>query len=207
MRTRIHIDDLRVSCLIGCYPSERERTQEINVLIELDVDAREAAYEDSLAHTIDYMAIERSVRFVLQAGAFRLLETAGHSLVRTLLAPALDGPIPIAATVGDHWCDVRSGLSSGSNVEHGAFRVVPNGAAKLGSIHVLFENRQVGLYRLNVSPGQDPTHSVESPAWAVVGRGGWPGRLGPRGAHRCHGTRCHSILGPRNTCLLAQCGR
>ena len=78
MRTRIHIDDLRVSCLIGCYPSERERTQEINVLIELDVDAREAAYEDSLAHPIDYMAIERSVRFVLQAGAFRLLETAGH---------------------------------------------------------------------------------------------------------------------------------
>ena len=114
------------------------------MLIELDVDAREAAYEDSLAHTIDYMAIERSVRFVLQAGAFRLLETAGHSLVRTLLAPALDGPIPIAATVSmTGWCDVRSGLSSGSNVEHGAFRVVPNGAAKLGSIHVLFENRQM----------------------------------------------------------------
>ena len=63
------------------------------------MDAREAAYEDNLAHTIDYMAMERAVRFILEAGRFRLLETAGHCLVRTLLAPSVDGPVPISASV------------------------------------------------------------------------------------------------------------
>ena len=156
MRTRIHIDDLRVSCVIGCYPKERERTQEISVSIELDVDAREAAYEDSLSHTIDYMAIERVVRFILQAGRFRLLETAGHSLVRTLLGPSVEGPVPISANVSMTKFGVLSGQACPRVQMSGVARSESYQGQRRnwGSVDVLMENRRLGLYRLNVAPGQ-----------------------------------------------------
>ena len=84
MRARVQIEDLRIPCVIGCLEEERDRNQEIVVSLELEIDSRQAAYEDRLEHTVDYVALERAVRFILAAGQFRLLETAGHVLVRAV---------------------------------------------------------------------------------------------------------------------------
>lgn len=156
MRTRIQIDDLRVDCVVGCHAAERERVQELAVSLDLELDGREAAYEDRLDYTVDYQSIERGTRFILQAGRFRLLETAGHLLVRYVLAPPpAGGPAPLSANVSLSKFGVLSGdararvqMSSQAHAESYTREV-----REWGSIEVLMENRWLGLYRFNVAPG------------------------------------------------------
>jgi len=170
LRTTIEVVDLRVTCLIGCLDPERKGAQTIRVDLAVEVDAGPAADGDDLRRTWDYAAISREVGFILRAGRFHLLETAARFLLRWLLLPPQPGegrPQASRASVTLTKFNVLPGealarvsLASGS----------PDGGADSatgytvetnpwGTVDVVDECRRIGLYRLNVAPGQSiPNH-------------------------------------------------
>ena len=164
MRTTITIEELAVDCLIGCLDEERQKTQTIRVDLELEVDAREAARQDSLRRTWNYAELCDQVQFVLRAGRFYLLETAAHVLVRTLLvppAPAELRPRVIGARVSLTKFGVLPGVAR-PRVDVWARAEELQFGEELkewGTVDVIDETRLFGLYRLNVAPGREiPNH-------------------------------------------------
>lgn len=126
--------------------------------LTLGLDTRAAAERESLAHTVDYAAVAREVAFLLENGRFRMLETAAHALARYLLAP------PPRDARRARLSTVRIELVKPEALHHRASpRLIIERAASevhyvveekpFGTVDVVLETRDVGIYRLNVAPG------------------------------------------------------
>lgn len=76
----IHIDGLRVECIVGVRPHEREHEQPLVLDIAFPADFGPAAESGDLAQTVDYSALARDVRAYLREGRFELLETLARYL-------------------------------------------------------------------------------------------------------------------------------
>jgi 7,8-dihydroneopterin aldolase/epimerase/oxygenase len=87
----VSIRDLAVPAVIGVHEWEREITQNLLVSVDLAADVRQAAATDDLADALDYSAVAQTIASVLQAGRFRLIETAAERVAERLLA---DHPVP-----------------------------------------------------------------------------------------------------------------
>lgn len=77
---------LRVDCIIGIHPHEREETQSVFLDIELDNDFSQAAISDTIHDAIDYTAVATMVTSLLQDRKFRLLESMVEEVAAMLLA-------------------------------------------------------------------------------------------------------------------------
>jgi dihydroneopterin aldolase len=88
----LRVDDVEVHCVIGVYAEERTTPQALRVSLALALDAGRAARSGELADTVDYARLFGQLRFVLQRGAFRLIETAALALCAVVgrAAPAVD---------------------------------------------------------------------------------------------------------------------
>ena len=82
----LRIDGHQVDCVIGVYAEERPVPQPLVVSLGLTLDTRRAARDEDLAATVDYARLLGAVRFVLQQGAFLLIETAAEVVANTVLA-------------------------------------------------------------------------------------------------------------------------
>ncbi len=75
---KIRIDGLEVPAIIGVREREREIPQTLLVDVEFEVPPPE---QDGLDVTVDYSAVGELVREHIQAGRFRLIETAAATTV------------------------------------------------------------------------------------------------------------------------------
>lgn len=158
VRDTIHISDLTVDCVVGVYPHERDTPQPLTVDVAMRLDTEPAAAEERLVLSVDYALVAAQVAFLLRTCKFRLLETAAHALAKYLLAPppaaekrgraesvtlrltkhgALDGhAVPALEIERDRrWAELGR--------EHKGF----------GTVDVVHETRDAGIYRLNLDPG------------------------------------------------------
>ncbi len=78
----IHIANLRVECIVGVRPRERERPQPLVISASFPADFAAAAEDEALEATVDYSAVAREIAAFVQEGRFMLLET----LIRRLAA-------------------------------------------------------------------------------------------------------------------------
>ncbi|MBI4081695.1 MAG: dihydroneopterin aldolase [Candidatus Lambdaproteobacteria bacterium] len=76
----IHLHDLRVECIIGVNPAERETPQPLLISLSFPRDFAQAARRDALEHTIDYAEVARAAREFAGAGRYLLLETLARRL-------------------------------------------------------------------------------------------------------------------------------
>lgn len=83
---RLDLVDVSISCIIGIYAEERTTPQPLVVSLGFDLDVRRAAHDASLANTVDYARVIGEVAFVLQQGAFLLIETAAEVVAASVLA-------------------------------------------------------------------------------------------------------------------------
>jgi FolB domain-containing protein len=78
MRTQpnavIHIKDLKIRCVIGTQPREREMPQDLLLNISFEYDAALAAQSDALGHAVDYAAIHARIVERVPTTKFFLLE-------------------------------------------------------------------------------------------------------------------------------------
>ncbi len=82
----VSIRDLTVPAVIGVHDWEREISQTLVVSVDLAAGVRQAAATDDLADALDYSAVAQTIASVLQAGRFRLIETAAERVAERLLA-------------------------------------------------------------------------------------------------------------------------
>ncbi len=76
----IHIRRLRVECIIGVRPEEREHEQPLEITLSIAADFGPGAERDALAQTVDYSAVAAETRRFVRAGRFGLLETLARRL-------------------------------------------------------------------------------------------------------------------------------
>jgi len=162
-QTRIRVEDLRIPCLIGAWAHERDQVQEVRVDLEIITDARRAAGTDELVDAVDYSVLTETVRFVLQEGHFKLLETAVDMVQRVLLMPST---VPGRPRIEEALVRItKFGALSG-----GARAVVENRVSadefdyaeetkSWGTVDIVGETGNAGIYRLNIHSGQRlPSH-------------------------------------------------
>jgi len=177
--TRIRIENLELDCLIGVWPHEREQAQRVRVDLTIDVDTQRAILSDDLADTVNYDWLADSVRFILQSGRFRLLESAVACVQRWVLMPPLThGARPavqnstIRITKYDAFPDQTLAIVESTN-QAGDF-TYEHEQKTWGSVDVIAETAHVGFYRLNIRPGQElPLHYhtyMREQEWVVEGR-------------------------------------
>ena len=66
---------LRVDCVVGIYPHERDLAQTVFLDIELDYDFGAAAASDAIGDALDYDGVARLATDLLQQRRFQLIET------------------------------------------------------------------------------------------------------------------------------------
>lgn len=163
-RDVIAIEGLRVDCVVGVYPHERNRVQPLEVSVRMAVDTRRAGASERLSHTIDYAATANQIAFLLRSCRFHILETAARALARLLLAP----PAPGEQRARVHEVTLRltkpyalagHGVPSLEIRRRAADVSLQHETKPFGTVDVLDETRDVGIYRLNIAPGRSiPLH-------------------------------------------------
>ncbi len=164
MRDVIRIRGLRVDCVVGVYPFERDSLQPLIVDVDLHFDTERAARSERLRETLNYHAIASQIVFVLQSCRFRLLETAAHVVATMLLAPPalgdLRGPIEALGLTLAKPGALRGAATPSLTIERPREWVTLRHETKpFGTVDILHETREAGLYRLNIAPGRGiPLH-------------------------------------------------
>ncbi len=163
-RDLIRIEGLRVDCVVGLYPQERNVSQPLHVDVEVVLDIESAADNERLGETADYAAMASQVAFLLRSCRFRMLETAAHSIARLLLAPPAQGERRaqvVETMVRLTKPGALRGLATPSlEIRRAAEWVTLSHEDKpWGTVDVISETNDAGIYRLNVAPGKGiPLH-------------------------------------------------
>ena len=83
---RIHIRQLRLRCIIGINPEEREKKQDIEVDVTLYADLSQAAATDAIEDTVDYKGIKLKVVELVENSSFFLIERLAERVAEICLA-------------------------------------------------------------------------------------------------------------------------
>ncbi len=153
----VRIEKLELDCVVGVYPHERNASQPLRVDIAMTLDTQGAAEQERVRLTVDYGAIAAQVVFLLRSARFRLLETAAHAIAKLILAP------PSRADVRAQVADVVVRLSKPGALRgfavpsleirrDAAWCVLRHEDKPWGSVDVIHETRDAGVYRLHIAP-------------------------------------------------------
>jgi len=80
------LHNLRVDCIIGVHPHERETPQSIFVDLELDYDFAPAVLSDAIGDAVDYTALATLITTLCQTRRFQLLEALVEAAADAVLA-------------------------------------------------------------------------------------------------------------------------
>ena len=161
MNAVLRVVDVEVECLIGVYPEERRTPQPLKVGLSFELDTRRAAQEESLEHTVDYARVIGEVGFILQEGAFHLLETAAEVVCATVLS-GLEQPSEMELTLQKPRALGGNGVPS-LTVRRGRDAPSALWTFGFGVVDVVWNVRGLGIYRLRLRGGggvQLPKHVV-----------------------------------------------
>ena len=81
----ITIENLRLTCIIGCYPEERVKPQNLSLTLTLHCDTCRAAASDQLADAIDYDALSQKIRALAAQKQRQLLEALAEDIASLCL--------------------------------------------------------------------------------------------------------------------------
>ena len=80
----------------GVLPIETENSQHFSATLELELPLASAGESDRLDRTIDYCAVQRVVRNIIEGSHKKLIETLAESVAREVLK---EFPLLVAVTV------------------------------------------------------------------------------------------------------------
>ena len=175
----IRIAGIEVDCVVGLYPHERDAPQLLRLDAELCLDTEQAARRERLHLSVDYAAVRAQLAFLLQSGRFWMLETAAHALCRYLLAPPAPGERRAQLSRARLRLTKPTALGGRAiaslEIEREASWVQLEQEQKsFGTVDIVHETRDAGIYRLNVEPGKSiplHVHRVMHESEMVLGKG------------------------------------
>ena len=152
----IRLRGLAVQCIIGVYPQERHTPQPLSIDVELRLDTR-THRQNGLRGTVDYAKVSAELRFLLESCHFLLLETAAEALCAYLLAPPTDDAPRAQVDSVRLTLEKPAALSAAKPaliIERRVGDHLYSAEQKtFGTVDVLFESRDCGIYRLRIDPG------------------------------------------------------
>jgi len=83
MNDKIFIEGIRINCLIGINPNEREIKQEIIINISIETDFSKVS--DNINNTINYSSVYKFVKKFVTESKYFLIETLGDELAKQLM--------------------------------------------------------------------------------------------------------------------------
>jgi len=175
----IRIRGLRVDCVVGLYPHERGIAQPLELEVHLCFDAEAAAVREKLSLSIDYAALSDQLAFLLRSCRFWMLETAAHALCAYLLAPP--SPAETRATLARARVILTKPTALGGRAvpsleleREAGFVPIGREIKPFGTVDVIHETRDAGIYRLNIAPGREiplHEHRVMKESELILSRG------------------------------------
>ncbi len=147
----LRVDDVGFSCVIGIYDEERTRPQPLRVTLALPLNAAASAATGDLACSVDYARLLGQVGFVLEHGAFRLLETAGEALCAVVLGSVAGVADSVALTLRKPEALGGNGVPSLSLRRRR--RQPSRHASTAGVLDTLWAGPDVALFRWALAPG------------------------------------------------------
>jgi dihydroneopterin aldolase len=202
----IRIAGIEVDCVVGVYPYERDAPQLLRLEADLCLDTEAAARRERVALSVDYAAVRAQLVFLLTSCRFRMLETAAYALCRFLLAPPAAGERRAQLSRARVKLTKPTALGGRAiaslEIEREASWVELIQEQKpFGTVDIIHETRDAGIYRLNVAPGRSiplHVHRVMHESEMVLGSGllcqGKP--IAPLTAHRWPHGAAHSYHNP-----------
>ena len=82
---RIHIRDLMIRCIVGIYPEERSKKQDVIINMTLYADFRTACASDAIEDTVAYKAIKKKVLASVEESSFYLIERLAEHIAQIVL--------------------------------------------------------------------------------------------------------------------------
>lgn len=82
---RIHIRDLMIRCIVGIYPEERSKKQDVIINMTLYADLRAACASDAIEDTVDYKTIKKKVLVSVEESSFFLVERLAEHIAQMVL--------------------------------------------------------------------------------------------------------------------------
>jgi len=79
------LHNLRVDCIVGVYPHEREQVQTVFLDIELDYDFAPPAASDAIPDAVDYDQVASLVTDLVRTRRFQLIEAMAEAAAALLL--------------------------------------------------------------------------------------------------------------------------
>lgn len=142
-----------MSCVVGVNPDERDREQPLLVSVELGLGLELAGRSADLADSCNYARVADEIAALLQFRRYRLLEGAAEELAAMLLG--VHPRVETARIVLDKPEALRgrarsAGVSIARRQEDFPRRYE---TARFGTVEVLLETAEAGLYLLHVAPG------------------------------------------------------
>ena len=91
----LFIKNLKVTCVIGVNPDEREREQEIRLQLYLWTDIAKASRSDSLEDALDYSTIYKEVVKRVEHSTFYLIERLAYEVATICLQHPLTQKVTV----------------------------------------------------------------------------------------------------------------
>ena len=91
----VRLRELRVVCIVGVLPEERERPQPLEIDIDIYKDLSAAGQSDDLGDTIDYGAAAETVTRICTSSRAQLLEHLAQLVADQLLADSRASAIDV----------------------------------------------------------------------------------------------------------------
>ncbi len=82
---KIYIRDLALRCIIGLYPEERTKLQDVIINITMETDLRKAGQSDDLNDTVDYKSVKLAVLDLVEKSKFQLIESLAERIAEICL--------------------------------------------------------------------------------------------------------------------------
>lgn len=82
----IRIKNLRLRCIIGINPWERDHKQDVIINVTMEFDGAKAAASDDIADTVNYKTITKKIIAMVEASEFGLIEKLSTEILNICMA-------------------------------------------------------------------------------------------------------------------------
>ena len=160
----VRLRGFRAECIVGIYPSEREKEQWVELDLNLHLDTRKAGRTGALDASIDYARLCGEIKFLLKACRFRLLEEAAETICAYVLAEPTGDARRCSVDAVTLELIKPAALGNTATPSVKVYREASEYSPEIeikefGQVDIVAEGRDYGVYRLRIAPGAAiPTH-------------------------------------------------
>ncbi|QCS48950.1 dihydroneopterin aldolase [Picosynechococcus sp. PCC 11901] len=86
---KIYIRDLLLRCIIGIFPEERTKKQDVVINVVMHADLTKAGQTDSIDDTVDYKRITKAILAAIEPSSYNLIEKMAQVVADICFTDAL----------------------------------------------------------------------------------------------------------------------